>query len=104
MKYFVLVVCAVAEVIYLTLISDGFFLRRRLPRWRAVAAYVLFAAGAAALALFPKLGLVRGLYWALGGAVLVGVIYDAKPLQALLAAVTLVIISTTSLAILNSSL
>ena len=96
MKYFVLTVCAVAEVIFLTLISDGFFLRRTVPRWRMALIYILFSAGAAALAMSPKLVLVRGLYWALGGGALVWLNYDAKPLQALLAAATLVIISAIS--------
>ena len=96
MKYFVLTVCAVAEVIYLSIISDGFFLRRQAPRWRTAVSYILFSAIAVALAMGPRLGIVRGLYWALGGAVLISVNYEARPLQALLAAATLVIISTIS--------
>lgn len=79
MELFVRTVCAVAEVILLTMVCDCLFPRRE---ERAAWPYCLFGAGAVAVAAAPVPGLLRAAFWAATGGWLVWRCYEVRPLQA----------------------
>lgn len=79
MELFVQTVCAVAEVIFLSMVCDCLFARREEP---GALSWALFGVGAAAAAVFPVPGLVRAAVWVVGGGWLVWRRYDVEPARA----------------------
>lgn len=83
MYYFMDIICSIAEIIFLSLLASGFFQKRNKCVWVKVLSYICFGLILIGLSLYPEIPWFRTIFWAIGGPMLVWVVYDTKILPSL---------------------
>ncbi len=92
MYYFVDTICLIAEIFFLTFLSESFFSYKENQNWKNVLTYICFGGSLIALSVFPSLTLVRTIFWIIAGTILVVIIYDTRIISAFFVMLSFVVI------------